>query len=132
MTRERVDPGWAWARKLDIAVGIKAGDTIYLSGLVALDPDGKLVGEGDMHAQSAQVFRNIAEALAAAGATMSDVVKINTFLTDMSRYAEFARARTEAFRPSSARTCWWRSRRSPWSTADPRRRPATGPRGPSA
>ena len=44
-----------------------------------------------------QVIKNIEEALESAGAKMEDVVKITTFLTDMSGYREFGRARTEAF-----------------------------------
>ena len=56
-----------------------------------------MVGGSDVYAQTTQVFRNIREALESAGATMEDVVKITTFLTDMSGYAEFGRARREAF-----------------------------------
>lgn len=97
MKQERVDPGWAWTRKLNISAGVKIGDHVYTSGTVAFDSDGKVVGVGDVYAQSQQVFRNIAEILEAAGATMADVVKINTFLTDMSGYGAFGKARTEAF-----------------------------------
>ena len=75
---------------------MKIGDTIYTSGLVAFDSDGNVVGE-DVYTQSKQTFKNIEELLASAGATMADVIKINTFLTDISQYGEFGRARTEAF-----------------------------------
>jgi enamine deaminase RidA (YjgF/YER057c/UK114 family) len=97
MKQERIDPGWAWARKLNISVGVKIGDTIYLSGIVAFDGDGNVMGGDDVYAQATQTFKNIETALAGAGATMADVVKITTFLTDMSGYADFGRARTEAF-----------------------------------
>ncbi len=97
MKQERVDPGWAWAKKLNISAGVKIGDTVYLSGTVAFDSEGNVIGEGDVYAQSKQIFKNIDEALAVAGATMADVVKITTFLTDMSGYGQFGRARTEAF-----------------------------------
>ncbi len=97
MKQERIDPGWAWAKKLNISAGVKIGNTVYLSGTVAFDSEGNVVGEGDVYAQSKQIFKNIEEALAAAGATMADVVKITTFLTDISGYGEFGRARTEAF-----------------------------------
>ena len=73
------------------------GDTIYVSGQGPLDPEGQLVGEGDMTAQSRQVFANIRAVLAEAGATMDDVVKITSFITDTGRYAEYAAARAEAF-----------------------------------
>jgi len=97
MKQERIDPGWAWAKKLNISAGVKVGDTVYLSGTVAFDSEGNVIGGDDVYAQAKQVFRNIEEALAAAGATMADVVKITTFLTDISTYGAFGRARTEAF-----------------------------------
>ncbi len=97
MKRERIDPGWAWLKKFNISAGEKVGETIWLSGAVAFDAEGNVVGGNDLYAQTKQIFANIAEALASAGAGMGDVVKINTFLTDLSRYAEYGRARTEAF-----------------------------------
>jgi len=97
MKQQRVDPGWAWTKKLNISAGVKVGDTVMLSGMVALDSAGTIVGEGDVYAQSKQIFSSIEEALASAGAVMADVVKITTYLTDISTYAAFGKARTEAF-----------------------------------
>src|SRR5436305_7899324 len=62
-----------------------SGKTVYISGQIALDKDGKVVGEGDMKAQAEQVFKNLQSALTAAGATFKDVVKMNTYMTDMSQ-----------------------------------------------
>jgi reactive intermediate/imine deaminase len=59
--------------------------TIYISGQIAYDKDGKIVGAGDMKAQAEQVFKNLQIALAAAGATFSDVVKMNSYIADMSK-----------------------------------------------
>jgi enamine deaminase RidA (YjgF/YER057c/UK114 family) len=50
---------------------------------VALDETGKLVGPGDPEAQARQVFANLGRALAAAGASFADVVKLNYYLTDI-------------------------------------------------
>ena len=97
MKRERIDPGWAWLKKFNISAGEKIGDTIYLSGAVAFDGDGNVVGGDDLYAQTMKTFQNLEEALASAGATMADIVKINTFLTDMSRYGDYRKARTETF-----------------------------------
>lgn len=97
MKQERIDPGWAWTKKLNISPGVKVGDTVYLSGAVAFDSDGNVVGGDDVHAQAKQIFQNIEEALVSVGASMTDVVKITTYLTDMSRYGDFGKARTEAF-----------------------------------
>ena len=66
-------------------VEVSGGKTVYVSGQIALDKDGKVVGEGDMKAQAEQVFKNLQAALAAAGATFKDVVKMNTYTTDISQ-----------------------------------------------
>ena len=59
--------------------------TIYISGQIAYDAKGDVVGAGDMKAQAEQVFKNLEAALKAAGATFSDVVKMNSYITDMSK-----------------------------------------------
>ena len=66
------------------------GKIIYISGQIAFDRDGKVVGAGDFHAQTVHVFENLKAALAAAGATFQNVVKVTTFLTDM-KYAPILR-----------------------------------------
>jgi enamine deaminase RidA (YjgF/YER057c/UK114 family) len=71
--------------------------TIYIAGQVALDKDGKLVGGTDMKAQAEQVFENLRVALSAAGATFNDVVKMNTFTTDMSQAQAIRDVRTRYF-----------------------------------
>lgn len=92
-----LDPGWPRARTAGFAMGTQVGDTIYVAGQVAQDPDGKLVGAGDMKAQARQVFANIEAVLAVAGASMQDVVKITTYVTDMSQYADYSAVRAEVF-----------------------------------
>ncbi|MFD2368732.1 RidA family protein [Brevibacillus sp. GCM10020057] len=63
------------------------GRTIYVSGQVPLDKDGQLVGEGDMAAQTRQVFENIKAALESAEASFEDVVKLTFFVTDITQMA---------------------------------------------
>jgi 2-iminobutanoate/2-iminopropanoate deaminase len=70
------------------------GRTIYISGQIALDKDGKLVGEGDMKGQAEQVFKNMQLALQAAGAKLSDVVKMNSYITDISKIQAVRDVRT--------------------------------------
>lgn len=70
------------------------GRTIYIAGQLGLDLDNKLVGEpGDFRAQCEKAFDNLAAALAAVGGTLSDVVKINNYLTDMTHMATFRAVR---------------------------------------
>jgi reactive intermediate/imine deaminase len=65
------------------AVRVETQDAIwiYVSGQIAQDPDGNLVGPGELPAQTEQVFENVSRILAANGATFANVVKIQTFLT---------------------------------------------------
>ncbi|MBI4299250.1 MAG: RidA family protein [Chloroflexi bacterium] len=60
---------------------VKAGNTVYVAGQVAIDKNGNLVGKGDFTAQAEQVYENLQAVLAAAGASFKDVVKMNTYLT---------------------------------------------------
>jgi 2-iminobutanoate/2-iminopropanoate deaminase len=66
---------------------------LVLSGQVALDADGSLVGGDDMAAQATQVFETIGALLAARGAAFSDVVNIRTYLADMDRLSEYGAVR---------------------------------------
>jgi len=68
---------------------------VFIAGQLARDKDGNVVGKGDMAAQIRQVFENIKTALAAAGATMTDIVKRQTFTTDIDAYFENIDARME-------------------------------------
>lgn len=56
--------------------------TVYVSGQVAIDENGALVGKNDLGAQTTQVMLNLGRALESAGATFADVVKITTFVVD--------------------------------------------------
>jgi 2-iminobutanoate/2-iminopropanoate deaminase len=75
--------------------------TIYISGQIAFDKDGKLVGAGDMKAQAEQVFKNLEVALNAAGAKFSDVVKMNSYITDMSKAQAVRDVRSRYFAETS-------------------------------
>jgi reactive intermediate/imine deaminase len=66
-------------------VQVNSGRTIYIAGQVAFDKSGNVVGKGDFGAQTTQVFENLKLALAAVGATFENVVKVNTYVTDMSQ-----------------------------------------------
>ena len=65
-------------------VEVRGGRTLYISGQLALDHNGKLVGPGNFRAQVKQVFENLKARLEEGGATFRDVVKLNFYLTDAS------------------------------------------------
>ena len=69
------------------------GTFVAVSGQLALDEDGKIVGEGDAAAQARQVFENLSRCLAAAGATFDDVVKLTYFVTDVAHLPAIRAAR---------------------------------------
>ncbi|AJE43235.1 RidA family protein [Streptomyces nodosus] len=71
------------------------GRFVAISGQLALDEEGTLVGEGDPAAQARQVFENLRRCLAAAGAGFDDVVKLTFFVTDMAYLPAIRAARAE-------------------------------------
>lgn len=71
------------------------GTWIYVSGQVALDAEGTLVGAGDVRAQTRQVFENLKAILEANGATFADAVKIGTYLTTLDDLAGMREVRSE-------------------------------------
>ncbi len=70
---------WEWEKDMPPAPAIRAGNTIYLSGQIALDAKGDVVGEGDLAAQATQCFENIKAILKREGAAMSDIVRLTTY-----------------------------------------------------
>ena len=97
LVKKNIDPGWTWDDRLPLSQAKQIGNTIYVSGQVAYDASGQLVGEGDMKAQTRQVFENIRSVLGAADARMEDIDKINTFITDSSKFMDMLAARSEVF-----------------------------------
>ena len=77
--------------------GVQVGEFLFISGQVAQDKRGNMVGIGDCAAQTAQVFSRIRTIVEAAGATMQDVVKITAFLTNVADYPSYNKVRSETF-----------------------------------
>jgi 2-iminobutanoate/2-iminopropanoate deaminase len=79
------------------AVRVETGDAVWIhvSGQIAIDLEGNLVGPGDVRAQTRQVFENLRAILAANGATFADVVKIGTYLTTLDDLAGMREVRGE-------------------------------------
>jgi 2-iminobutanoate/2-iminopropanoate deaminase len=83
---------------------VRAGELLFVSGVVPIDGEGVLVGGDDVVAQARQVLANLGAVLAAAGATFADVVKVTVYLTDIADRTRINPVRQEVFgeaRPAS-------------------------------
>lgn len=76
-------------------VEVQPGRVAYLSGQVAVNPAGEIVGQGDIVAQTRQVFENIRAALSALGVGFEAVIKLNYYAVDAARLAEIRDVRNE-------------------------------------
>ncbi|MEZ9196661.1 RidA family protein [Shewanella sp. 10N.286.54.B9] len=66
---------------------VKVGSTVYLSGQIPLNPETMEMVSNEFEAQVVQVFDNLTAVCAAAGGSLSDIVKLNIFMTDLSNFA---------------------------------------------
>jgi 2-iminobutanoate/2-iminopropanoate deaminase len=83
---------------------VRFGNLLFVSGIIAVDKDLKLVGGDDVVAQTRCVFENMKQVLAAAGATLADVLKVTVFLLDVNDRVKINKVRQEYFgsaRPAS-------------------------------
>ncbi len=94
--RKPVSPAGAAPNPV-LSPGMIVGNLLFVSGHVAMDSSGNVVGVGDAEAQSRQVMANIAEVAAAAGAKMEDVAKITCFITDIANYPAYSKVRAETW-----------------------------------
>lgn len=78
---KQLEPQFSWDDNTPLTQGVKIGNLIYLSGQVALDKEGNVVGKGDLVAQTRKCFENIRDVLRLAGASLSDLVKLTTYFT---------------------------------------------------
>lgn len=104
MTREEVRVEGQAEPISHYAHAVRAGGLLFVSGIVSVDAEGRLVGADDVVAQTRQVLENMRAVLAAAGCGFADVVKVTIFLTDVDDRPLINPLRQEAFgstRPAS-------------------------------
>ena len=80
-----------------LSQGFRVGDLVIVSGQAAIDEHGQIVGVGDFDAQAEQTFRNLSRVLEAGGSSLSRVVKVTIFLTDMSHFGKIVELRGKWF-----------------------------------
>lgn len=96
--KESKSLGMPWEKEYGYSQAVKVGDTIYISGQVSHDDEGKIVGRGDLEAQMRQAYANIQEMLKKYGATMDNVIDEVLFVTDMNTaFTAAVKCRQEVF-----------------------------------
>ncbi len=97
MERINYSSGAKWEDIVGYSRAVKIGNTIEVTGTVAVDENSELVGKNDAYAQTRFILEKIEAVLKRAGASMNDVVRTRMFVTDISRWEEYGRAHGEFF-----------------------------------
>lgn len=95
--KQKISSGSEWESKVGYSRAVKTGNLIFVSGTTSIGENGDIIGKGDVYQQTKQCILNIERALQKAGASLEDVVRTRTFITDMDEWEAFGKAHGEFF-----------------------------------
>jgi enamine deaminase RidA (YjgF/YER057c/UK114 family) len=98
MNRTNYSSGAKWEDIVGYSRAVKIGNTIEVTGTVAVDDNSNLVGGNDAYEQTKFIIQKIEAVLQRAGASLKDVVRTRLFVTDISRWEEYGKAHGEFFK----------------------------------
>jgi len=94
--KKTIIPQETWSNPA-LSPGIRTGDFLFVSGQIAMDRSGQIVGVDNCEVQTRQVMTNLQAVVEAAGGTMDNVIKITCFLTNVEDYPAYCKVRAEVF-----------------------------------
>lgn len=97
MERTNYSSGAKWEDVVGYSRAVKIGNTIEVTGTVAVDENSLLVAKDDAYGQTKYIIQKIEQVLQKAGASLQDVVRTRMFVTDISRWEEYGKAHGEFF-----------------------------------
>ncbi len=97
LNRTNYASGAKWEDIVGYSRAVRVGNMIEITGTVAVDKEGAVVGPGDAYKQTRFILEKIEAVLKQAGASMKDVVRTRMFVTDISRWEEYGKAHGEFF-----------------------------------
>ncbi len=97
MKRTLISSGTVWEQKYGYSRAVAVGEFVIVAGTTAVDDSGAVVGAGSPYEQARFIYQKIDRALQQAGSSLRDVVRVRTFVVDLGRWEEVARAQGEVF-----------------------------------